>query len=150
MTLANVAYLAEIIGVIGLIASLIYVGKQLQLNREQLRADAESRYYAWVDQAFSRIALDRAFAEVWNRGNALHELDEVDRERLINHEIGALYMWQQFHWMMERGALPHHSKDALEWALKGVGSRQAMREAWRVAKPGFAPSFQERLSPYLD
>jgi hypothetical protein len=89
MTLANLASIAEIIGVIGLIASLIYVGKQLQLNREQLKADAEGRYYAWVDQAFSRIALDRGFAEVWNRGTALHELDEVDRERLWVPKISA-------------------------------------------------------------
>lgn len=37
MTLESFAYLAEIVGVVGLIGSLLYVGKQVQLNREQLK-----------------------------------------------------------------------------------------------------------------
>lgn len=149
--LANLALVAEIVGVFGLITSLLYVGKQVQLNREQLQADAEGRYYTWVDQVFSRISLDRHFAELWNKGTAkMSDVDDVDKQRIVNHEIGALYMWQQFHLMIERGVLPPHANSALEWSLKGIGSRQAMREAWKAAKASFAPSFRERCAPYLD
>jgi hypothetical protein len=149
--LANLALVAQIVGVLGLIASLLYVGKQVQLNREQLQSDAEGRYYLWIDQVFSRIALDREFAEVWNRGSRqLDDMNAIDRERVVNHEIGALYMWQQFHLMMKRGMLDPHVEDALDWALKGVGNRPAMREAWKAAKPAFSKSFQQRCSQFLE
>jgi hypothetical protein len=149
--LANLALVAQIVGVLGLIASLLYVGKQLQLSREQLQSDAEGRYYVWVDQVFARISLDREFAQVWNRGSQeLDNMDAIDRERAVNHEIGALYMWQQFHLMIERGMLDPHADGALTWGLEGVGRRAAMREAWKITKPAFSTSFQKRCSLYLE
>lgn len=151
MTLESFAYLAEIVGVVGLIASLLYVGKQVQLNREQLKAGAEGQYYAWADHVFSRISLDRDFAEVWNKGaTGLADLDEVDRERIVNHEIGALYMWHQFYLMLQKGVLPSHVEAAFDWSLRGIGNRQSMREAWKVAKPGFDESFRQFVSEYLE
>lgn len=38
MTLEQLAYLAEVVGVILIVASLIYVGKQLKQNTEFLRS----------------------------------------------------------------------------------------------------------------
>jgi hypothetical protein len=52
--------------------------------------------------------------------------------------------------MMKRGMLDPHVEDALDWALKGVGNRPAMREAWKAAKPAFSKSFQQRCSQFLE
>ena len=45
MTLEQFAYLAEIIGVIVVIASLIYLAKQVRQNSKQLESQS---YQAWV------------------------------------------------------------------------------------------------------
>ena len=42
MTLEELAYLAEIIGLILVVASLIYVGKQLKQNTEMMKADSRN------------------------------------------------------------------------------------------------------------
>ena len=151
MSLQEWANLAEIIGVFGLIASLIYVGLQVRQNREQMQSDAASRYYQWADAVFSRVALNRDFAEIWSKGAAeLNDLDPVSRERVINHEIGTFYMWAQWYSLMQRGLLPEHAHEAFEWVLKRTSSRQSKTEAWRISRLAFDPSFREFAGRYLD
>jgi hypothetical protein len=47
MTLEQFAYIAEIIGVIFLIASLLYVGRQLHQNTEMMRAESRNSIAKW-------------------------------------------------------------------------------------------------------
>ena len=151
MTLEQWASLAEVVGVIGLITSLVYVGQQVRLNRDQLRADAASRMAERTQELWSGAALDRDFAEVWHKGAVdLDALDEVDRERVINWEIGVIYLLGHWYTQHRQGLMPAHILRTYEWTLTGVGQRQAFREAWRVSKDNFDDSFQQYLGNYIN
>lgn len=151
MLLEELASLAEIVGVFGLIGSLVYVGLQIRQNRQQMQADAASRYYEWADAVFSRVALNRDFAEIWNKGESdFDSLDPVSRQRVINHEIGTIYMWAQWYLLMKQGLLPGHVDQAFEWALATTGGRQSKRKAWEISKSAFDESFREFAGRYLE
>lgn len=151
MSLEQFAYLAQIVGVFGLLISLLYVGRQLQLNRAQMRAEAKSEYYRWVDQVFSRVALDRDFSEVWRKGTAdFSDLDEVDKQRAVFHEVGALYMVAYLQEMMDEGMLPDGLQNAADWTYREMLNRQATREAWILAKDSFSESFRDRVRHVLE
>lgn len=151
MSLEHWANLAEIIGVVGLIASLVYVGLQIRQNRRQMQADAAGRYYEWADAVFSRVALSRDFAEIWSKAaSELDSLDPVSRERVVSHEIGTLYMWAQWHSLMRDKMLPAHADQAFEWVLQRTAMRQSKREAWKISKFAFDERFRAFAGRYLD
>ena len=151
MNLEQLAYFAQIVGVLGLIASLAYVGQQLRLSREQMQHDAESRFYQWAYEVFSGVSHDRDFATVWTKGESeLDGLDAVDRRRAINQSIGGLFMWSQWYSLNQKGLLPQQSRQALELWFKTIGQRQSIREAWRFSKDGFDEAFRRFAAPYLE
>ena len=151
MLLEQLAYVSQIIGVIGVIASLVYVARQLRLNTEQVRIDAATNYSLWVDQIFSRTATDREFAQVWQKGGSdFASLDEVDKARILNHEIGALFMQSHFFALLQSHALPEHIWHRQLWTLKQISRRQSVREAWKIYKDSFEKSFQETCGRYME
>ena len=67
--------IAELIGIAAIVASLIFVGLQMQQTREIALSEAHlSRIEAFSERSNSRIQN----ADVWLRGNAGEELDSVD------------------------------------------------------------------------
>lgn len=150
MLLEQLASLSQVIGVVGVIASLIYVGKQLRQNTEQMQIDAATNYSLWVDQIFARTSTDREFAVVWQKGGSdFNSLDDVDKGRVMNHEIGALFMQAHFYALLQSNALPKHIWDRQLWTLKHVSRRQSVREAWKVYREAFEKPFQEFCEPFL-
>jgi len=151
MTLDQWASMAEILGAIGLIASLVYVGQQVRLNRKQLQEDAAARYYEKVSGLFSNAALNRNFAEVWNSAEVdLNSLDKVDRQRAVNWEVGVIYLLSQWYAQQRGGLLPKHFVTNFEWTFTGLGQRESFREAWTFCKGGLDDSFQKYAGKYLE
>ena len=62
MTLEQWAYLAEIIGVILVIASLIYVAQQLRQNTEMMRAESRNAVHHSKQQELFTLM---KYPEVW-------------------------------------------------------------------------------------
>ena len=151
MSLEQLAYLSQIMGVIGVIGSLIYVGKQLRQNTNQMQIDAATNYSLWVDEIFSRTSTEREFSGVWQKGGSdFGSLDDIDKGRVINHEIGALFMQAHFFALMQANALPEHIWHRQLWTLKNVSRRQSVREAWKIYKDSFESSFQEFMAPFVE
>jgi len=151
MTLDQWASMAEIFGAFGLIASLIYVGQQVRLNRKQLEDDAAGRFYGQSSGLFTNAALNGDFAAVWNRGaTELNSLNKVERERVVNWEIGVIFHMAQSYAQQRKGLLPKHFTRSFEWTFTGLGQRESFREAWTFCKGSFDDSFQDYAGRYLE
>jgi hypothetical protein len=94
-------YVGELIGVVVVILSLLFVAKEIRQNTNQLRIGASN---AWVDlqmQLSSGLAENREVAELWVRGDAdsdFDALDSVDQTRLVMFEHRAISAWSNlFH-----------------------------------------------------
>lgn len=73
---ANWKDIAELIGIAAIVASLIFVGQQMRLDREIARADAWLQY---SDSQISMSELINTHADVWLRGIDGDELSETDQ-----------------------------------------------------------------------
>jgi hypothetical protein len=152
MSLAQLSDLAQIIGAVGLILSLVFVGLQIKHNTAALvRNEHNSTMAQWtvIRQA---IATNRDIAELMSNGlhgeRALDVADQLRLEQMLQE-----YAWASFHiWdRTQRGVFP---KGTFE-ATAGVALCDLLRTPrggtwWAVAKnKGFIPAFVANVDALL-
>ena len=107
MTLEQYAYLAEIIGVILVIASLIYVAQQLRHNTEVTLTESANSLVRLTLHMGGGIVSSRGVAEDWVKAaDDFEGLDEVDKTRAIMFEYRAIQAWSHFFRLREKGLMP--------------------------------------------
>ncbi len=144
MTLEQLAYLAQIVGTVGVIVSLVFVGLQVRQNTAVLqRSEHNSTMEQWtvIRQA---IARDRDIAELMTAGlGGERGLDAADQLRL--EQMLQEYAWASFHiWdRTQRGVFPQGTFELTGGvALCGL-LRTSRGGAWwqRARHEGFIPGF---------
>jgi hypothetical protein len=150
MSLEHLAYLSEIVGVVLVIASLIYVGKQLRQNTDVMRLNAAGSYVNLQERLCGEVANNRELAEYWLKGaSEFDSLDEVDKQRVLLFEWRAITAWNQLFQLRQDGLMPESQWNELLWAIRNFGRRQSAREAWQVFKDAFGRPFQDFVSEYM-
>ena len=151
LTLEQIYYIGELIGVFALITSLIYVGKQLQQNTEQMRTNAAIINAQWVSSIQSSLLNNRESAECWVKGGTdFNNMDAVDQQRIIQFEVGAFTMIAEQFDLWQQKLLPEERWQFQSHYLKHIGQRQSIREAWKIAKDGFPKPFQDWMGQYVE
>jgi hypothetical protein len=144
MTLEEYAYLAEIIGVILVIASLIYVAQQLRQNINMMRSNAASEFLERDYDVVTSMIESREVGELWVKGEQDFEsLDTVDKHRILMFERRALDLWHHEYNMRIQGLFPDYKWDNQKWLIQNIGRRQSIRAAWNVFGKGYEPAYRE-------
>ena len=150
MTLEQLAYLAQILGVGLVVASLIYVGRQLKQNTETMRQNAAGYYLNLQDRLCGEVSNNRELAECWHKAASdFASLDEVDKQRAILFEQRAIAAWNQLFLLRQDGLVPDSQWQELIWSVKHFGSRQSARQCWSVSKASFGKPFQDFISEHM-
>ena len=150
MALEQLAYLAQIIGVGLVVASLVYVGRQLRQNTETMRQNAAGYYLNLQDRLCGEVANSRELAECWLKGASdFDSLDEVDQHRVILFEQRAIAGWNQLLLLRQDGLVPDSQWQELIWSVRHFGSRQSAQASWKVSKDSFGNAFQEFMGEYM-
>src|SRR5437868_1017965 len=144
MSLEQLSYLAQIIGSVGLILSLVFVGLQIKHNTAALeRNEHNSTMTQWtvIRQA---IATNRDIAELMTAGlSGERTLDAADQLRL--GQMLQECAWASFHiWdRTRRGVFPKGTFEATAGVyMCGVLRTTGGRAWWDSAKlEGFYPAF---------
>jgi hypothetical protein len=132
------------------IATLVYLALQIGHSNEIASDNSAKGFTETVFELSGAPAMDRQFAEIWNRGHAhFAELDEVDQQRLILHESRGLDLahlaWQQ----RNRGLMADVQWKKVLWNVEHFGQRQAIREAWTIFRSSYDAKFQDAMDPYF-
>jgi hypothetical protein len=144
MSLEQLSYLAQLIGAVGVIASLVFVGLQIKHNTAALQRNEHNSTMAQWTVIRQAITTNRDIAELMTAGlhgeSALDAADHLRLEQMLQE-----YAWASFHiWdRTQRGVFP---KGTFE-ATAGVTLCDLLRTArgstwWASAKnKGFIPAF---------
>ena len=144
MTLENIASLAEILGLMLVIASLIYVARQLGQTTAIMRVNASGERLQRDSDRANSIIHSREVAEYWMKGaTELDSLDETDRQRLMFFERRAIMHWHNMFGLHAQNLVPDSDWQELKWVIQNIGRRQAVRESWRIFKVAYQKPFQE-------
>ena len=144
MSLEQLSYLAQIVGSVGVIVSLLFVGSQIKQNTRALERNEHNSTMAQWTVIRQAIATHRDIAELMTAGlSGERKLDAADELRL--GQMLQECAWASFHiWdRTQRGVFP---KGTFE-VTAGVYLRELLQTAggrawWNNAKHhGFIPNF---------
>jgi len=151
MNLQQWAALGDIAAAIAVVASLIYVARQLRQNTNAMIVSNADNFVNFNFQLNTPFALDREFAELWVRaGSDFASLDEVDRQRLIIWEFQAIAAWSNWFNLRQKGLISDANWAELENTFELFGQRQSVREAWKTFKSGYTPEYQKFMAQFFE
>ncbi len=147
MVLEHYASVAEIVGVLLVIGSLLYVAKQLNQTTNMMRVTASNERVEREYDLLNSVIENREVAEYWVKGESDFDvLDEVDQQRLIFFERRAIVLWHHIFSLRQQGLYPDSDWHWNEWVIQNIGRRQAIREAWKI----FEESFDQLFKDYVN
>jgi hypothetical protein len=148
--LEQLAYLAQIVGVGFVVASLVYVGRQVKQNTETMRQNAAGYYLGLQERLCGEVASSREFAQQWLKAATdFDSLDDVDKQRVLLFEWRAFTGWNQLFQLRQNGLVPDSQWNELLWSMKNFGGRKSAGQAWSVFKGAFEPRFQDFVSRHM-
>ena len=125
MTLSELSSLAEVLASLAVVASLIYVAKQLRQTTAMMRANASGQRVQRDADLSLRLADSQEFADLWVKGRAdLATLAEGERTRLIFFSRTAIVHWHNMFRLRKQNLLPDSDWHELIWLIKLVMLRQ--------------------------
>lgn len=135
MTFEDVNLISQIFAVVGVIASLIFVGYQIRLNTKALKATSHHAVTDSFNAINNLIYSDPKVARLWRLGMAgAEELDEDERTSVSFMMLGYMRIFETLHYQFSTGTLEKKLFDAelntLKWSVTMPGFR-----AWWAVNP---------------
>ena len=150
MTLEQYAYIAEIIGVILVIASLIYVAQQLHQTSEMMRATHANDLVNINMGLVTPLTSDHDLAQLWiNAGSNFDKLESTEQQRMILFEWRAIQAWHNWFNLRQKNLISDSQWGELIWIFENIGRRQSIQEAWKVFGGSYTQQFQDFMAGYL-
>jgi hypothetical protein len=137
MDLENIYFVAEIVGVIALILSLLFVGLQVRQNTKATKiATSTATIDNWID--ISRdFSLNGEMSELWVRGEDWNSLSKVDHYRLFVHINAAFRSLElsYLHWIDGNldDRLWHGTQSTFQLWINGAQPMAVWKDAQRAA-----------------
>jgi hypothetical protein len=151
MSLEGFALVAEIIASIAVVITLVYVIMQLRQNLDFMRASASSERVQRDFDLAQALIENREMAKVWAKGDSeFNELEHVDKIRLMFFERRAIVHWHNMFELYNKKLLPESDWVELNWLIKNLGQRQAIKETWQYFRGSFDYAFQQFMDGNLD
>ena len=127
MTIETIYYLSQIVAVIGIFASLIFVGLQVRQNTKAIKATSHHAITDSFNAINTLIISDQRAARVWRLGMAGAEgLDEDERTSFNFMMLGYMRIFETLYYQHSNGTLDKKLFDEELETLK-----------WSVTQPGF-------------
>lgn len=145
-----VSAIAEVIGVIAVVASLVYVGRQVAQNTAMMRVAASSETVERDHSLVLPLIESEELAEIWLKGeNEFSELNAANQQRLLMFERRAITLWHHNFLLRQQMLLSSPVWHYQNQMIRFLGRRQSMREAWTLFKGSFEDSFREYVNDLI-
>jgi len=139
-----ISAIAEVLGAVAVVASLVYVGRQVAQNTAMMRVAAASETLERDHGLVLPMIESEELSEIWLKGDdRLNELSEANRQRLLLFERRAITLWHHNFQLRRQELLSDATWYYQNQMIRYLSHRQAMREAWNIFKNTFEASFQE-------
>jgi hypothetical protein len=151
MTLQHVAYWAEIVGVVAIVATLIYLAVELRQNTKSVRLSAVHDISSLYASVMLTTGGDKDNADVWIRG--LHEyanLDQLEKARfLVFMGVSVRTLSDQF-FQWQEGALDTQVWNGMRHVIDDLAQYEGFKVYWKLRSHQFSEGFQAYVDTALE
>ena len=136
MTLEAASYLSQIVAVVAVLASLVFVGYQIRQNTRALKATSHHAITDSFNAINNLIYSDPRLARLWRLGLAgADELNEDERTSVSFMMLANMRIFETLHYQYSNGTLDKKLFDAELKTLKWVVSKNPGFLAWWADNP---------------
>jgi hypothetical protein len=136
MTLEELAYISQIIGVIAVLASLIFVGLQIRQNTKAIKATSHHAVTDSFNAINTLIISDQKVARLWRLGMAGAEgLDDDERASVAMMMLSYMRIFETLYYQYNNGTLDKKLFDAELKTLKWTVTENPGFLAWWADNP---------------
>ena len=142
MTLEQYALLAEIVGTVTVVISLVYLAVQVRQGIAQGQAEARYAFVQSTGDINMTIAQDKPLASVWRRGLESPEARDADETMqlwmLMDQYCNA---WLVMHQLHVDGQLARNQWHVVRNDIATIPWSAGGRALWRIGRGAFDPTF---------
>ncbi len=143
--------IAELLGAIGVIATLVYLSAQIRHNNDQLRGAATTAVYEYQRTLTEMLSADPELYKIALRGNEdLASLDPWEQQRFTIWCIHETGMWEMCHRLLKQGALDQELYNGKEAYWLKLHSSPGRREWWYTHSVMLSSDFYADVSAQLE
>lgn len=153
MTLENIYYITQIIAVVAVVASLIFVGLQVRQDAEQTRLNTralKATSHHAISDSFNHLnttlATNPDLARIWGAG--LQGFDQLDREELTAfHSMLLAYVriFETLYFQSENGTMAKELWEAEKRPLKFMFAMPGVQQWWALPLLPFSDAFRAEV-----
>jgi hypothetical protein len=150
MSLEQLGLIANIIGAIAIVITLVYLAIQIKDNARSSRSaavtDATTAMQAFYQELGSNPATSKLFLEAVTNPDALSQQDQFQYVMLMH---SCFLGFQRSFFLAREGTLDVALRDSIGTAIRAVNRTPGMHLYWRQRKAYFQPEFVEWIEGLL-
>ena len=136
--------IGEVLGALGVIATLLYLAVQIRQNTRAVRASTHQGVTDSITGFTETLCSNDELARIWQKGSQSYEdLDDGERFR---YNLAMLTLFRRFEntfFQTRAGTLPPEAWEGFRRGLMSILADDGAREAWRLFPERFNPEFRE-------
>jgi hypothetical protein len=148
--LQEYALLAEIVGGVGIIASLIFVGIQLQQSSDAVKAQTRSQISIAYSQMIQSQRQDQGYISTTIKLRNNESLDEIERLRWELNMGSIMRLAENSFYQYRNGNYSEREFEGERDFWKQYFSSPYNLEVWSKLKNGFSPDFREDIDKLIE
>ena len=150
MKLQDLASVAEIIGGVAVVVSLIYVGIQVNDSTSAIRSAAASDATTTMQSWYLEMGTNRQASDIWfNAMTSEEPLPARDEFQFMMSMHTAMLGMQNSYLLAKEGTLDDEFREAVTTAIVGVKDLPGMKRYWRQRRGFFHVGFAEYVDGLL-
>lgn len=150
MSLQDCASIAEIVGGIAVIVSLIYVGLQVNDSTSAIRSSAASDATKTMQSWYLEMGRNRQASDIWyNAMTSAEPLPARDEFQFMMSMHTAILGMQNSYLLSKEGTLDEEFREAVTTAIVAVKDMPGMARYWKQRKGFFHTGFAEYVDGLL-
>ncbi len=150
LKLSDYAHIAEIIGAVAIVFSLIFVGFQLKDNATATRSATTNATIASMTSWYTANGQSEQASAIFL--NSIENPDAQTREQWFQFVMNfhALFLnFQNSFYLVEEGTLDHEVRDSLTAVIAAVKDQPGFHRYWEQRRDIFFPEFQTYVDAIL-
>ena len=143
LTLEQVYYLTEIIGVIAVVASIIYLAIQVKQSTQATRSETSNVTTNSAMNQYLLLATDTELLDIFQRGSRdPKSLADLELGRFYSFIFSTLLNWQNFYYHKQKNEIDAERWTPWESLMSDVFSLPGFKALWAVRQQYFQKDFR--------
>ena len=131
----------QVAGLLGVIASLMFVGYEIHQSREIAMAEMYQNRAASMLQIFHAEATDKSSWKALEKSRREEQLTRWEKVQVDRYHAMYFTHWENNHFLLQKGLMDQEQWDASLKSIKNVVEIGGLQDWWKNARDGYRASF---------